>query len=353
MVIQAEFKQKYYNFTLDISLKSRSLRLGILGGSGAGKSMTLKMLAGIMTPQKGFLSMDDRVLLDTGRRINVSPRKRRIGYLFQNYALFPNMTVEENIGAGIPGRGQEKKKTVSELITRFHLTGLEGQIPSELSGGQQQRVALARILACQPEMILLDEPFSALDGHLKDRMQRELLMQLEDYPGPVYMVSHSRDEIYRFSDEIIILDEGKIISQGRKAEVFAKPASIKAAALTGCKNFSRATRISDHSFRADSWGVLVSTSRALPDRFTHIGYRAHDFIPVWGEDRDKTVPFRLERIDDLPFERNYYIRPAVRGDNEEDLISWFVQRDLCGLLEEKGLPDYLKLDEEKILYFDE
>lgn len=351
MELKARLKQQFHNFTLDIDLTTRSLRLGILGASGAGKSMTLKMLAGIVSPKEGIITLDGRVLLDTHNRINVRPQKRRIGYLFQNYALFPSMTVEENIGAGIARHSPDKKKIVEEMIGRFHLTGLEKQVPAELSGGQQQRVALARILASSPDMILLDEPFSALDVHLKDRMQRELLIQLSDYPGPVFMVSHSRDEIYRFSDEILIVDKGRIIAQGPKKEVFARPATREAAALTGCKNFSWVTRIDDHTFHADSWGVTIRTEKVLPKEMDSIGYRAHEFIPVWGEAEENCIPFLLERKDELPFEENYYVRPNRTGYEPEDVISWFVQREQGDVIARQGLPDYLKMNEKEILIF--
>lgn len=348
MELEMKLKHQFDNFLLDIDFQSRSDRVGILGASGAGKSMTLKMLAGIMTPGEGRIRLNDRVFLDTAKRINIKPRKRRVGYLFQNYALFPSMTVEENIGAGISGKSPHKKEIVTRMIERFNLSGLEKQIPSQLSGGQQQRVALARIMAYSPDMILLDEPFSALDVHLKDRMQRELLSQLEEYPGPVYMVSHSRDEIYRFSEEILIVDKGKIICQGKKKEVFAKPATRAAAVLTGCKNFSRAVKINDFTLRAKDWGLDIKTSTPVINDLKYIGYRAHEFVPVWGRAEGNCLPFILDRKDELPFEENYYIRAG-----REEVVSWFVQRDTRAEIAKKGLPDYLRIKEEELLYFKE
>ena len=353
MELEAEFSKTCGNFQLDIDLRTRADRVGILGASGAGKSMTLKMLAGIMTPDRGRLRYNGRDLLDTGRRINIKPQKRKIGYMLQNYALFPSMTVEGNIGAGISGKTGDREKIIRQMVERFHLKGLEGQLPSELSGGQQQRVAMARILASSPDMILLDEPFSALDVHLRDRMQRELLNQLEDYPGMVFMVSHNRDEIYRFSREILIMDQGRIICQGSREKVFKRPATKKAAAMTGCKNFSRAVRINDHSLRAENWGLTIRTRKRVPEHIRFIGCRAHQFLPVWGQAEDNCIPFILDRKDQLPFEENYYIRPDRPEYEPEDVISWFVQRDLWDTLSKRGLPDYLKIREEDILYFSE
>ena len=353
MDLEVRLEQSYHNFQLNIDMKTSASRVGILGASGAGKSMTLKMLAGISSPGKGRILYGDRLLLDTDRRINIRPQKRKVGYMFQNYALFPSMTVEENIGVGIPKKHSGRKEMIRQMVERFSLNGLERELPSRLSGGQQQRVAMARILACAPDMILLDEPFSALDVHLRDRMQRELEDQLKDYPGTVFLVSHNRDEIYRFSQEILILDRGRMISQGSRKEVFRRPATKIAAAMTGCKNFSAVTRLDDHRFRADSWGLEIQTEQRLPEDVHFIGYRAHQFIPVWGEREENCIPFLLDRKDELPFEENYYIRPDRETYDPEDVISWFVQRDLWPTIREKGLPDYLKVREEDLLYFPE
>lgn len=349
MTVRAVYKAG--DFSLDIDLRSLSRRIGILGSSGAGKSMTLKLIAGILTPDHGIIRIDDRVLYDSDMRIDLKPQKRRVGYLFQNYALFPAMTVAENIGAGIAGSPAEKKRVTGGLIRQFKLDGLESHYPGQLSGGQQQRVALARILAMDPDVILLDEPFSALDIHLRDQMNRELLTTLEDYPGHVVMVSHSRDEIYRFSDEVVIIDQGRIIDQGKKKEVFARPSCVRAAALTGCKNFSRTKRLDEHTFEAIDWGAVIRTEQVLPDQLGFIGYRAHEFIPVWGEKQENCLPFILERKDELPFEQNYYICPSGHETSPYSIAAWFVQRQLWPVLEERGLPDYLKLREEEILFF--
>ena len=172
--------------------------MGILGASGCGKSMTLKSIAGIVTPDSGRIALQyakgeaagGRVLYDSALKINEKPQMRRVGYLFQNYALFPNMSVEENIAAGL--KGMEKKKAkVGEMIERFRLTGLEKRYPGQLSGGQQQRVALARMMIGEPEVILLDEPFSALDGYLKDIMQRDMQNFLNEYTGDMILVTHN------------------------------------------------------------------------------------------------------------------------------------------------------------------
>ena len=226
-------------------------------------------------------TLADRVLYDSARRVDLKPQVRNIGYLFQNYALFPNMTVRENIMAGLSGSKDAKMVRANEMIAKFGLRSLEDRLPRQLSGGQQQRCALARIMAYRPDVILLDEPFSALDWYLRDRMQRELSDMLRDYEGMVIMVSHDRDEIFRFSEELLIVDAGHVIRQGATREVFSNPGTRSAAVLTGCKNFSRAERIDDHHVRATDWGITVETERVLPEGIRNLGFRAHQFKPVY------------------------------------------------------------------------
>ena len=231
---------------MDISFSAGKGCLGILGPSGCGKSMTLKSIAGIVTPDSGRIALQyakgeaagGRVLYDSALKINEKPQMRRVGYLFQNYALFPNMSVEENIAAGL--KGMEKKKAkVGEMIERFRLTGLEKRYPGQLSGGQQQRVALARILAYEPEALLLDEPFSAMDTYLREGLRLELSKVLADYDGVSVMVTHDRDEAFQLCKNIMLLDKGHVLIAGNSRKIFQDPVTCKAARLTGCKNISK------------------------------------------------------------------------------------------------------------------
>ena len=309
MSIKVQIQRKLDSFLLDISFQSECRRIGILGASGCGKSMTLKSIAGIETPDQGHIEAEGRTLFDRADRINLKPQKRNVGYLFQNYALFPTMTVEKNIAAGLKGSRQENEVRVREMVKKFQLQGLEKRLPGQLSGGQQQRVALARIMAYEPDVILLDEPFSALDMYLKDRLQQELMDMLADYRGTVIMVSHNRDELYRFSEELLIIDQGHIAAAGETKELFRNPVSREAARLTGCKNFSRARRLDAHTVEAEDWGIILHTKGEIPEDVQWLGYRAHDFVPVWGERGENMLRFDLESSALLPFERNYYLRP--------------------------------------------
>ena len=344
MSISLDIKKKLGDFSLEISFDSDAKRIGILGPSGCGKSMTLKSIAGIEKPDSGRILIDDRTLFNQEQKINLKPQKRRVGYMFQNYALFPTMTVAQNIGAGLSISDEDRSARVADMIERFHLQGLEKHLPGQLSGGQQQRVALARIMAYRPDIILLDEPFSALDEHLKERLQHEMISMLEDYDGQVILVSHSRDEIYRFSEELLIMDDGHVMARGQTEQLFGDPGTVAVARVTGCKNFSDAERLDDHRIRLKEWGITLELEREIPQGVNAVGYRAHAFEPVWGERQKNCLPFNLSGVDELPFERRYYLLPE-----EGELICWFIQDNERAQMEGKPQPDYLKLKEESIM----
>ncbi len=360
MSISIDIQKKIETFQLNIKFKSDAKRIGVLGASGCGKSMTLKCIAGIEVPDTGFVEIDGRVLFDKEKKINEKVQNRNVGYLFQNYALFPTMTVEQNIAVGVEGREkkhqkltkEERRKKIQELVKMFRLEGMEKKLPGELSGGQQQRVALARIFAYEPEVILLDEPFAALDMFLKNRLQQELLEMLADYEGTVIMVSHSRDEIYRFSEEVLVIDDGASVISGKTKEIFQNPQKIEAAKLTGCKNFSAVRRIDVHHLEVLDWGISLEFQQEIPAGVHYIGYRAHEFEPVWDEVGVNSIRVEVESMGELPFEKQYYLRTPDMKEGTEP-ICWFVQKDKWDELEEKGLPKYLKLKEEHILFLDE
>ena len=323
--------------------------------------MTLKCIAGIEKPDRGKIVQDDRVLFDSRRRINIKPQKRKVGYMFQNYALFPTMTVAQNVASGLGGPHAETTGRVEEMLSKFKLAGLSERYPDELSGGQQQRTAMARIMAYEPDMILLDEPFSALDVFLKDQMERELEEMLDDYAGMMIMVSHSRDEIFRFCDDVLVLKDGAVSIHKAAADLFDDPVTKEASILTGCKNYSAIQVLDEHTFRCTDWGgAAMHVSRRIPPYADCIGYRAHHFEPVWGEREENCIKVALSRVSVLPFEKEYYFLPRSMqpacGDDEVSCdgacttISWFVQQKEAGQLNEKGIPDYLKLREDKILF---
>lgn len=276
MSLEVCIKKKLKGFTLDIKFNTNGDFLGILGSSGSGKSMTLRCIAGIDKPDEGKIILNGRILFDSERNINLKPQERNVGYLFQSYALFPHMTVEENIRCGM--RGVKPKKDILDLLDLMHLKGMEKRYPRQLSGGQQQRVALARILASNPEMLLLDEPFSALDSYLKEEIQIELIDILKQYNGDIAMVTHNRDEAFRLCENILIVDNGTIKEIGEKHNIFKLPKNVISARLTGCKNISKAIKVDENHVYSIDWNITFKVSETIPENFTHIGIRAHSFL---------------------------------------------------------------------------
>lgn len=343
--LYADIHKRIDGFDLNVLIESDAARIGVLGESGSGKSMTLRSIAGIETVDSGHIEIDGRVLYDSASKTDLKPQKRNVGYMFQNYALFPTMSVIRNVMAGLGRPTEENRAKAADMLRRFRMDGFEDKLPGELSGGQQQRVALARIMVTEPDLILLDEPFSALDAYLRDRMQLEMLEMLEDYKGQAVMVSHSRDELYRFSEELNIISHGSIIRHGETGSVFREPGSTIAARLTGCKNFSSARQTDGHGLEAVDWDVTLRLEREVPAGIHCVGYRAHRFVPVWGDRQENCIKCDVIRTDDLPFEKNYYIRTK----NADEPVCWFVQGEDQRLVDERGIPDYLKLAEDDIL----
>lgn len=216
MYLEVDIYKKLNEFDLDVHFKINEICLGVMGPSGSGKSMTLKCIAGIETPDSGRIVLDGRVLYDSEKHINLAPQERNIGYMFQNYALFPNMTVYDNVAASLVARKFDKNTihdSVIQLMKDLHIEGSEKRYPRQLSGGQKQRVALARLLIYNAEVILLDEPFSAMDEDLKGELLKEMKIRLDAYHRPVVFVSHNKDEIKALSHEIYIIKKGEMIHE--------------------------------------------------------------------------------------------------------------------------------------------
>ncbi len=296
-----DITKKLPGFKLQVSFSCGQEIVGVLGASGSGKSMLLNSVAGLVKPDKGNILLDGVTFFDSAKKINIPPRDRKTGYLFQNYAMFPHLTVSENVAFGL---GQlpkeEQKRKVSELLARFHLEDMEKRYPSQISGGQQQRVALARALAVEPRILLLDEPFSALDEHLKTHMLKEMLESLEKFRGTTLFVTHNMAEAYRLCDRIVILNNGRVETFGSKQEVFQRPASLATAKITGCRNTASAVRRSEHSAEVPEWGVRVNIAAAVESESGFIGIRENNInladdsmqencFPVWIADESEAL----------------------------------------------------------------
>ena len=213
MGLYVNIAKRLNQFNLQVEFNLENGLTGLMGASGSGKSMTLKCIAGIELPDSGKIVLDGKVLFDSEAKVNLPPQKRNVGYLFQSYALFPNMNVVENILCGLQAKGlsdAEANARAQKLVEKFKLQGLEKSYPRQLSGGQKQRVALARLLAAEPEVILLDEPFSALDEDLKEDLQRELRAVLAEFGGVALLVSHNKSEIKKLCNSAYVIKQGQV-----------------------------------------------------------------------------------------------------------------------------------------------
>lgn len=241
--------------------------LALFGPSGCGKTMALKCIAGIEEPDSGEIILNGRTLYDSKRNIKLIPQERKLGYLFQSYALFPNMTSYENLKIAL--RDKNNLKKIDYYINKFSLTGLENIYPNKLSGGQKQRLALARMIINEPLIYMLDEPFSAIDDYLKNDLIDELEDLILKENIPTIFVSHNKDEVYRLSDNIAIMDEGKIIEKGSKIQIFTSPQNVYTANLIGFKNISPIKKLKDNRFLAVNWNIILNLD--IDEDYKYIG----------------------------------------------------------------------------------
>ena len=355
MSLYVDIRKKLGGFTLETQFEAADGVTGILGASGCGKSMTLRCIAGIVKPDEGHIELDGKVLFDSREKINLRPQERHVGLLFQNYALFPNMTVRQNLMTGLKAEKTGKKEAeirIQEMLDKFELKDLEKHKPAELSGGQQQRVALARIFLSSPRVLMLDEPFSALDGYLRWNLEQELLETLKEFGGPTLFVSHSRDEVYRICDRVCVMDQGASSPVIPVKQLFEAPESRAAALLSGCKNFARAevkeAASADKLGRVyvQDWGeTLTFTGEHGPDTedVRYVGVRSH-YIGLMGAKEaaaqpENTFRCRINRVIDDVFSTVIMVRPERADTSEESRKNHFnrirvettkeVWRDFC------------------------
>ncbi|MDP8935850.1 MAG: molybdate ABC transporter permease subunit [Cyanobacteriota bacterium] len=306
-------------FALDVGFDISLEVLGILGASGSGKSMTLRCIAGLETPSSGKIAVNGKVLFDSAQGINVPSKDRRIGVLFQNYALFPHLTVAQNIAFGLQHLSEsEQKLRVKEQLISVQMLGLENRYPHELSGGQQQRVALARAIAPSPDLLLLDEPFSALDTHLRSQLERELMQTLANYRGITLFVSHNLEEVYRVCKNLLVLAEGKPIAFDTKENIFDRPRNFTVAQLTGCKNFCAAKPISVTVVEAIDWGCTLTVVEPIPKSLVSVGIRAHQLSFVSGCDRENTFACWIASTVETPHRVTLYLKLHSPPNHSQD-----------------------------------
>jgi len=298
-MLSCEIEKHLKGFSLNVKINTKSGVTALMGASGSGKSMILRCIAGVSKPDRGRITLNGKVLFDSEKKINLPPQKRGAGFLFQDYALFPNMTALQNIMTGAKEKlRREKQAAATELAKTFHLSPHLDKYPHQLSGGEKQRCALARILAGSPDILMLDEPFSALDSHLRWELEMELAALFRNFPKPVLYVSHNRDEVYRLCDDIAIMNGGKSEIAADKWSLFKNPETVQAARLTGCKNIAPAVARLDAAgtqVSVPGWGIEFNLEKSRQD-IHYAGIRANHIVPASAankEDIAAAFPFEI------------------------------------------------------------
>ena len=345
MSLEVTIAKRFEGFTLHADFTAGNTAAAILGASGCGKSMTLRCIAGVVKPDSGRIVLDGRVLFDSEKGIDLPPQQRNVGLLFQNYALFPNMTVEQNILCALKKEKDPaaRKAACGSALRAMRLEELAHRLPSELSGGQQQRAALARILAGRPRILMMDEPFSALDSYLREEVEGEVGSLLSSFDGTALLVTHDRDEAYRLCREMIVMDSGEVLRAGTTKEVFADPRRLTAARLTGCKNILPCVRVDEHHVRLTGWERELTVALPVPEGCCAVGIRAHDFAPeaVDGENR---MPVQVGASSENPFDWNVICTAA----DDAGKLWWKVSKTTLSSPPPQA-PAYLRVAPENIM----
>lgn len=325
MSLSVSIKKHFPAFTLDVNIEAGNETLGWLGESGCGKSLTMRCIAGIETPDEGKIVVNGKTFFEreAGKRptVNLSPQERKTALLFQNYMLFPNLTVAENVAAGIDRKlpKEEREAQVNAELKRFGLDGFGKRYPSQLSGGQQQRVALARMLAAKPDILMLDEPFSALDAHLKGALEQNLAGLFETFHGTILYVSHDIDEALRFCDRIAVIEKGHVMEVSTGNNLVNNPQSAASIKLSGCKNATPARRINDHRVFLPAWGIEVETDKPVQENLTCMGVRAF-FLEQAKEPGRNTYRVRVVRTSDSRFDRSALLEFLDREPGADKVV---------------------------------
>ena len=352
MRLKVDIEKRLGSFLLKSKIDIDSEMIAVLGASGSGKSMTLKCICGIEKPDKGRIILGDEVLFDSEKKINVPTRKRKIGYLFQDYALFPNMTVKENIECASTDLDYAKN-----LIKKFDLEDVKNKYPSQLSGGQSQRCALARMLANKPKVLMFDEPFSALDNHLKNRVEHEILDIISKFDGPMILVSHDRNEVYRLARKIGIMDNGNLIDIQDRDDFFDNPRTVTSARLTGCKNISN-IEYRDEKIYAKDWGIYLDIPKQVLDKkkkdlekIKYVGYRGHYFKlkEKLGVNTFKCHKTRI--IEDTFSVTVCFKQSGNKSEGLDSVLTWIISKPVWLKIKDK-IDDnefYLQLDSSKLI----
>lgn len=306
------------DFTLDVSFEMENELVVLFGPSGSGKTTLFKCISGITEPDSGKITVENRVYYDKNRKINLPIQKRNLGYVFQNYTLFPHMNVRKNIECGLKDwEKEEREKRVMEMLNLLHIEELEIRYPSQLSGGQKQRVALARALAPRPGILLLDEPFSALDMKIRTRLA-EKIKNLQNKIGiPLLFITHNLEEAFLLADRIIILHDGKIQQFGTPEEIFDYPENLNVAELIGISNIFDDAYVEGHNEESKS---AVLKSEGMKIKIKSRNFKAGDKVS-WGIHPENITLLRADSGSEDQEENIYSVQENVYSAHVNSIIN--------------------------------
>ncbi len=349
-MLSLAIEKRLPGFTLDAAWEAGDEVVALFGHSGSGKSLTLQCLAGLVRPDAGRIVVNGTVLFDAGKGIHVRPQARRLGYVFQGYALFPHLTVEANVAFGLGDRSREARRArTAEVIARLGLAGLEGRYPRELSGGQQQRVALGRALAVDPALLLLDEPLSALDAPLRRQLRDELAAIIDEWRVPTVLVTHDLAEAFQLADRIVVYEQGHVVQAAPKSEILSRPASERVARLFGVRNIleGRVVDASPLEIRLAWRGYVLTAANSppqpcLPARGTMVAFSVRpEYVRLVRKDRPAAdLQNRIEGriVAELDMGTSWVLRLAVDGTGEPaqhaGSITYDLEVEVAGLVYE-------------------
>ena len=359
--LTVNIQKQLSDFLLDVNFTTERNSLGLLGASGAGKSTIIRCIAGLETPDRGIIILNGRVLFDSYKGINLPVKERNCGILFQDYALFPHLTVGENIAFGMSNKLSAKKITreVERHLIMVELSGYSDRNINELSGGQRQRVALARVKASNPEILLLDEPFSALDTYLRHKQEKLLRKSLQTYRGVTLLITHNLEEAYRVCPNLLIIDRGKAIAYGKKETIFRHSPNIRTAQVTNCKNFSQGIVINNKQVKAIDWNCLLEIAEIPNNNLANklskevtIGIRAHQIIITEDNNGVNIFDCWLASYSETQHRVTCYLKLHQPPNSAEDYhLQTEVLQDKWLQLRKKSFPWKIQLKPSRIMIF--
>lgn len=341
-MLVCKIKKKFKNFKLDVDFEMENERMGFLGASGSGKSLTLKSIGGLIKPDSGKIILNGRTLFDSEKKINLRPQDRKVGYLFQDYALFPNFTVEENVRAGLRERAD-----ITDKLKEMQIYHIKDKLPAYISGGERQRTALCRILVNKPDILLLDEPFSALDQFLKNSIEAEVLNIIRKYELKTILVSHNKDEVYRMSDKIISISNGKSGDLKETKDFFESPTTLTEAKLIGINNFSDFEIVKDEIF-LKAWEIRLKTKIKIKKEANLCALRSGDIILS-----DRALNDDFIKIEDFHLIENIDSFLVILNQDDKKYDDLRIEIDKEEYKKFEDGPKYFTIDSRKLLFLKE